>query len=72
MKTAASTHDQTDKRLVMIAVIVVHSRWSYSDGGESHGGLGVLMEVVFCGLSSSMQRGAAVIEADWLSVLVAR
>ena len=45
IKMAASAHDQIDRWLIMIGVIVEDSRWSSNDGGESHGGLGVLMEV---------------------------
>ena len=45
MKTTASTHDQTDGRLVMIGVVVADLRWSCNDGGKSHGGLGMSMEM---------------------------
>ena len=45
MKTAALARDQTDGRLVMTRVVVADSKWSSNDGGESHGGLDVLMEV---------------------------
>ena len=44
-----STRDQTNRRLVMIVVVVADSRWSSSDGGESHAGLSMLMEVACSG-----------------------
>ena len=41
MKTTASTHEQTDGRLVMIGMVIADSRRSSNDGGESHGRLDV-------------------------------
>jgi hypothetical protein len=40
----ALTHDQIDGWSIVIGVAITGSRWSCNDGGESHGGLDVLME----------------------------
>jgi hypothetical protein len=45
MKTAASTHGQIDGWSIVIRVVVVSSRWSCNDGGESHGARLMLMEM---------------------------
>jgi len=43
---AASAHDQIDRWSIVIGVVVADLRWSSNDGGESHGELDMLMEMV--------------------------
>jgi hypothetical protein len=44
---AASTRGQINGWSIVIGVVVVGSKWSCNDGGESHGRLDRLMEVAY-------------------------